>query len=158
MAVDYIERTRELYSPLPPYRWTDLRGEPVPWTPLAKPLSECRVALCSTGGVYLDGQEPFHFKDDTSVRHIPSSAENDELRVAHFGYPIGDAERDPGCVFPLASLRRLAAEGTIGALAETAVTCMGGVYSQRRVREELVPAVVEVLRSQDIDLFYLVPA
>jgi D-proline reductase (dithiol) PrdB len=158
VTVDYIPRTRELYSELPPYRWADHRTDPVPWTPLTKPLASCRVALGSTGGVYAPGQPPFHFKDDTSVRVIPTSLPANELRVSHFGYPTGDAERDPNCVFPVDRLRELVADGTVGELAATAITCMGGIYSQRRVREELIPAVLEWLIPLDVDLFYLVPA
>ncbi len=158
MPVDYIARTRELYHPSPPYRWCDKRSEPVPWTPLDKKLSECRVALASSGGIYAEGQEPFHFKDDTSIRVIDSDCDTASLRVAHFGYPIGEAAKDPNCVFPLDPLREMAASGEIGELAPRAVTFMGGIYSQRRVNEELIPAVLEVVRAQDVDLFYIVPA
>jgi len=158
MPVDYIPRTSELYAPLPPYRWSDQRGLPVPWTPLTKPLSECRVALASSGGVHVDGQEPFHFKDDTSLRVIPRDVDTAALRVAHFGYPTADAENDPNCVFPLERLREMEADGTIGEVSPRAFTFMGGIYSQRRVMEELVPAIVEKLKEDEVDLFYLVPA
>lgn len=156
--VDYIPRTRELYDPLPPYRWTDNRGVPVPWTTLRKPLSECRVALASSGGVYLEGQEPFHFKDDASMREIPSDVDVSRLRIAHFGYPVADAQRDPNCVFPIERVRELAVEGTIGELGPRAFTFMGGIYSQRRVLADLVPAILAKVKEDAIDLFYLVPA
>jgi D-proline reductase (dithiol) PrdB len=158
VAVDYIPRTRELYSPEPAYRWADNRGKPVPWTPLAKPLGRCRVALGASGGVYLEGQEPFHFKDDTSVRRIPGDAGVGDLRVAHFGYPVSEAEKDPNCVFPIERLREMVADGLLGSLAPEAVTFMGGIYSQRRVREELIPAVLDFLSGAGVDLFYIVPA
>lgn len=158
MPVDYIPRTRELYDPLPAYRWADNRGKAVPWNPIGKPLDECRVALASSGGVYVDGQEPFHFKDDASIRVVPAGADVSRLRVAHFGYPTADAEKDPNCVFPLERLRELAGDGTIGALCGQAITFMGGIYSQRRVAEELIPAVIAKLKQDDVDLFYIVPA
>jgi len=158
MPVDYIPRTRELYDPLPAYRWSDNRGLPVPWTPLLKPLSECRVALASSGGVYVEGQPPFHFKDDASLRVVPAGTDVAALRVAHFGYPTKDAEQDPNCVFPLERLRELEDDGTIGELSPRAFTFMGGIYSQRRVAEDLVPALLEKLKEDDVDLFYIVPA
>ncbi len=158
MPVDYIARTRELYSPQPAYRWSDNRSEPVPWTPLEKPLSQCRVALGASGGVYLEGQEPFHFKDDTSIRLIPAATEPEDLRVSHFGYPVADAVEDPNCVFPLERLREMVDAGEVGELAPNAITFMGGIYSQRRVREELIPSVLEVLRAERVEFFYLVPA
>ena len=158
MSVDYIPRTRQLYEPLPPYRWTDNRGLPIPWTPIAKPLGQCRVALGASGGIYVDGQEPFHFKDDTSLRRIPSDVDFSRLRVSHFGYPVFYAMEDPNCVFPLERLREMAGDGTIGEVAPTALTFMGGIYSQRRVGEELIPPIIEQLRADNVDLFYLVPA
>ncbi len=156
--VDYVPRTRELYDPLPPYQWADLRGEEVPWTPLAKPLSQCRVMLAASGGVHRADQQPFHFKDDTSIRVVPVSTAKEDLRVAHFGYPTADAASDPDCVFPVGPLAALAEDGTIGELAPDAVTFMGGIYSQRRVHEELIPAVLAEVRRQEVDLFYIVPA
>jgi D-proline reductase (dithiol) PrdB len=158
VPIDYIPRTRELYDPLPPYRWTDNRGLPIPWTPLTKPLAECRVALVASGGVHTHDQPPFHFKDDTSIRIVPSDVDVALLRVAHFGYPTADAESDPNCVFPIERLRELVADGTIGSLAAESVTFMGGIYSQRRVMEDLVPAVVDKVKQQNVDLCYLVPA
>ena len=158
MPVDYIPRTRELYDPLPPYRWTDNRALPVPWTPITKPLARCRVALVASGGVYVEGQQPFHFRDDASIRLVPADTAMDRLRVAHFGYPTSDAEKDPNCVFPLERLREMVADGTIGGLAPSAVTFMGGIYSQRRVMEELVPAVLEKVKQHNVDLCYIVPA
>lgn len=156
--VAYIERTRELYAPIPAYRWADFRGVEVPWKPLAKPLARCRVAVATSGGVHRCDQPPFHFKDDTSLRVLPSDVAPADLRVSHFGYPTADAARDINCVFPLERVRELVAEGTIGALADTAVAFMGGIYSQRRVREELIPAILEWLGREAVDLFYLVPA
>lgn len=158
MPIDYIPRTRELYDPLPPYRWTDNRGLPVPWTPLAKPPADCRVALVASGGIHVNGQAPFHFKDDASIRTIPSNTPTRHLRVSHFGYPTADAEKDPNCVFPLERLREMVADGTIGELAPEAITFMGGIYSQRRVTEELIPAVVAKVKQQNVDLCYIVPA
>ena len=158
MSVAYIPRTRELYDPLPPYRWADNRSQLVPWAPISKPLSECRVALASSGGVFLEGQEPFQFEDDTSLREIPVDTDMAQLRVAHFGYPTGDAQRDPNCVFPLERLRELVNEGVIGSLSPRAFTFMGGIYSQRRVKEELIPPLLAKVKEDNIDLFYLVPA
>src|SRR3972149_10508425 len=34
------------------------REEPIPFTPLAKSLSQCRFALVTTAGIYQEGKEP----------------------------------------------------------------------------------------------------
>ena len=96
--IDYIPRTRELYADYPPYRW--VVNEDVPWTPLAKPLDRCRVALVSTGGVHHKDQPPFHTRDDTSHREIPRDVPVEELRVAHFGYRTEDATSRPQLRLP----------------------------------------------------------
>ena len=156
--VDYISRTRELYAPIPPYQWADNRSRPVPWTPLVKPLPQCRVALASSGGIYRRDQPPFELHDDTTIRTIPTDTPAADLAVRHFGYPTADAERDPNCVFPLERMRELVAAATVGALAPTALTFMGGIYSQRRVHAELLPRVVDFLKPLQVDLFLLIPA
>src|SRR5512133_1358026 len=43
-----------------------LVGGPIPWTPLSKPLTECKVVLISTGGVHLHQDRPFLVDGDAS--------------------------------------------------------------------------------------------
>ncbi|MDJ0867364.1 MAG: glycine/sarcosine/betaine reductase selenoprotein B family protein [Myxococcota bacterium] len=159
-AVPYIERTRALYATQQPYRWVehDPEREPPPWTPITRPLAASRLAVISSGGVHRADQEPFHFRNDVSVREIPLDTDPAALRVAHFGYDVRDARRDAGCVLPLRALRELAAAGTIGAPVPTAVSFMGGIYSARRVRTELAPRLRDFVLRQRADLAYLVPA
>jgi D-proline reductase (dithiol) PrdB len=52
----------------------------------------------------------------------------------------------------------LVQEGFIGALADYAYTFMGGIYSARRVREELAPRLVEQLLAERVDAALFVPA
>lgn len=156
--IDYIPRTRELYSDLPPYRWCDLRADPVPWAPLAVPLRSARILLISTSGVHTDEQEPFDLADDTTIRAIPTDWPTDRLRASHFGYPVEYARTDPNCVFPIDRLRELSAAGKIAGLTANAITCMGGIYSYRRVRTELLPRILERADDERPDLAFLVPA
>ncbi len=60
-------------------------------------------------------------------------------------------------MFPIDALRAMVADGEIGELAPNPPTCMGGIYSQRRVRDELAPALVERCRRDEIDAVLLVP-
>ena len=156
-AVRYIDRTRRLYSSQKPYQWVENEGAAIPWTPIEGSLADKRVALVSSGGVYRADQEPFHFRDDTSHREIPIDTPADQLRVAHFGYDMRDAKRDAGCVLPMEALSRLARERMIGSLLDRALSFMGGIYSQRRVREEVAPRFLEVAVTEEVDLVLLVP-
>ena len=51
-----------------------LSYEASPWAPLSKPLNRCRVALITTGGLYVEGQEPFNVAGDWSFRHLPKDS------------------------------------------------------------------------------------
>lgn len=156
--VDHIERTRELYSSLgyAPYRWV-ASDDDVHLASLPKPLEACRVALVASGGIYRRGQIAFHHLDDTSHRAIPADTVAEDLRATHFAYDLTDARRDPNVVFPLDTLRSLAEAGEIGGIGPRAYTFMGGIYSSRRVREELAPRLLDAVRADDIDVVLLVP-
>ncbi len=157
-TVEYIKRITDNYSKLgyKPYKW--VRNEDAPaWQPLRKPLSECRLGLIASGGLYVKGQVAFHFQDDLSFRAIPTDVKTTDLRTAHFAYDQTDARKDANVVFPIDTLRRLVKEGVIGGLAEHAYTFMGGIYSSRRVRDELAPQLTERLLADKVDVALLVP-
>jgi D-proline reductase (dithiol) PrdB len=46
----------------------------------------------------------------------------------------------------------------IGELSDPAYSFMGGIYSSRRVRDELAPRIADELKKAHVDAFYLVPA
>jgi D-proline reductase (dithiol) PrdB len=156
--VDYPTVITERYTALgyDAYQWVHDDSTP-PFAPVTKPLSESRVALIGSGGVYVVGQQAFHFRDDASFRHIPVNTPAHDLRVTHFAYDLTDARRDPNCVLPLRALNELAAEGVIGSLAPDALSFVGGIYSARRVRETVAPKMVEALKAMHADLALLVP-
>jgi len=158
-AVPYMDRTRRLYASQRPYQWLvhDREMEPPPWAPIEGPLEGKRVVLISSGGVYHVEQEPFHFRNDVSHREIPIDTRLADLRVAHFGYDTSDAKRDPACVLPLRSLSELAAAGEIGSVVDRALSFMGGIYSQRLVREEVAPRFRDFVLGERADLALLVP-
>ena len=157
--VDYIERTREQYGSLghPPYKWVHSETPP-PFAPVSKPLAESRIGLVASGGIYRKGQIAFHYRDDMSFRTIPRDTAMSELRVTHFAYDVTDARADPNVVFPLGTLRAEARKGRIGEVAPDACTFMGGIYSARKVRDILAPALARRLEEDAVDAALLVPA
>ena len=156
--IDYIERTRSQYDALgyPPYRWVENIQQP-PFEPLKKPLSTSKLGLVCSGGIYRAGQVAFHFKDDFSYRVIPADTPKDELRVTHFAYDVADAREDPSIVFPAEQLAGLAQAGVIEEFSSNTYTFMGGIYSSRRVRDALAPALVEAFVRDEVDVVVLVP-
>tara|TARA_A100001037_G_C14765943_1_gene463947 strand:- start:94 stop:576 length:483 start_codon:yes stop_codon:yes gene_type:complete len=159
MPVHYIKAITERYEQLgyAPYRWYYADTSP-PFEPMSKPLSDCKVGVLSTSGAYVAGQVAYHYKDDTSTRAIPKDTPAEALRFSHITENYLESPRkDPHTILPLAALRRLESEGVIGELADEVYSCMGGIYSQRRVREELIPELEQRFRAQEIDVAYLVP-
>jgi len=156
--VDYIERTREQYAGLgyPPYQWADNPGSP-PFAHLSRPLREARIGLVASGGIYVRGQVAFHYRDDTSVRIIPRDTPVEDLRITHFAYDMTAARADPNVVFPLGILRDLAEAGEIGEVGPNAYTFMGGIYSSRKVRDRVAPAIADRLQQDAVDAVILVP-
>ena len=88
---------------------------------------------------------------------IPADTPTSELRATHFAYDLTDVRSDPNSVFPLETLRNLAAEGRIGELGANAYAFMGGIYSARLVRERLAPAIAERLQKDEVEAALLVP-
>ncbi|MDH3540291.1 MAG: glycine/betaine/sarcosine/D-proline family reductase selenoprotein B [Acidimicrobiia bacterium] len=156
-------------------------GVPRPWAyddgPFvdpAKPLSESRVALFSSSGHFVAGDdpEPFGVNDMTqeeaeerimeflvsrpTLSRIPIGTVHADLRVRHGGYDITSAAADPGVTFPVAVLRELDAEGIIGELHADAFS-FPGATAQKRLINESGPEWAQLLADEGVDLVLLVP-
>ena len=67
------------------------RPREIPWTPLAKPLSECTVSLISSAGIALKIDRPFDQEGerrnpwwgDPSYRILPNTATSQDVRLYH---------------------------------------------------------------------------
>ncbi len=159
MPVQYMDAIRQRYQKLgyETYRWFEADTAPE-LVSLKKDLSQSRLGVLTTSGAYVAGQVAYYYKDDTSVRAIPKATPAEALRFAHIteNYLVS-SRRDPNCTIPIDALRELEADGAIGEVVDDIFSCMGGIYSQRRVREELIPAVEERFRRQEVDAVLLVP-
>jgi D-proline reductase (dithiol) PrdB len=156
--IDYIARTRTQYALLghSSYRWVENDGPP-PWAALKRPLKESRLAIVASGGIYAVGQVAFHHRDDTSIRAIDRDVDVANLRTSHFAYDQTAARSDPNVVFPIEPLLRSVESGRLGSLSRYGYTFMGGIYSARRVREELAPEIARRVIEDQVDLVLLVP-
>jgi D-proline reductase (dithiol) PrdB len=155
---DYIEISRQQYSELgyPAYHWVHNEDTP-PFVPLRRPLADSRVGLIGSGGIYAEGQVAFHYRDDISFRVIPRDTPKSRLRATHFAYDLTDARADPNVVFPLETLKDLARLGRIGDVSPNTYAFMGGIYSSRKVRDVLAPALADRVQKDEVDVVILVP-
>jgi len=124
--VAYIARTREYYQALgygAPYRWAHFDN--VPFTPLAKPLSECRIALVTTAALYQANkgdQGPgavYNAAAKFYRGYVHSIDGAPDVRISHIAYDRKHTTaEDINTWFPLAQMKRAADDGRIGAVTE----------------------------------------
>jgi D-proline reductase (dithiol) PrdB len=152
-------------------KWAYDKG---PFTPLQKPLSESRLALMSSSGHFVEGDDPEPFgvknmtqeeavnrilqfiKSELSLSRIPVGTPREKLRVRHGGYDVRGAQADPNVVFPHEILLELEKKGHIGELAREAYSFMGAC-SQKRLLKESGPQWVRLLQEKQIDAALLIP-
>lgn len=142
------------------YPWR--RIDPVPWAPLAKPLSECRVALVSSAAQVLDGQEPFDQDakgGDCSFRVVPRNADVMDFRDFHPSdhFDHSGLLSDLNVAFPLDRIRELEADGVIGEVAPRHLSFCGAITATGRLRKETAPAAARLLAAANVDVALLFP-
>jgi D-proline reductase (dithiol) PrdB len=141
------------------YRWR--RIDPVPWTPLRKPLAQCNVAIVSSAGFVLPGQEPFSKtpRGDTNFREIPADADLKALRDTHRSgsFDHRGMNQDPNLVFPLDRLRELAEARRIGSVNRRHLSFMGSIPAPGRLIRDSAPAAAQLLVEDRVDAALLVP-
>lgn len=137
-----------------------------PWTPLAKPLADCTVALISTGGIALKTDRPFDQEGerqnpwwgDPSYRVIPQSTKTADIRVYHQHIDPSLAERDINCLLPIERLAELVGEGKVGTAASSHYSIMGYILEPQELLETSVPAIIQQLQAEGVDIAVLIPA
>jgi len=157
---DTSEFTLATRAFLKAYRWR--RIDPVPWTPLRKPLSDCNVAIVSTAGLVLSGQAPFDSSvkgGDASYRVIPDDAHVAAMIDTHRSetYDHSGIESDPNLAFPLDRLRELARDRVIGRTAHRHLSFMGSITATGRMVTETAPEATRLLVADGVDAALLVP-
>ena len=142
------------------YPWR--RVEPVPWTPLKKPLNACRLALISSAGMVTADQDPFDNLiriGDTGIREISYDVDAEILRETHRSKAFDHTgiRQDPNLAFPVDRLRELADAGFIGSLNYRYFSLMGSVTTPAKLIKNTIPQVVPKLLEDQIDVALLIP-
>lgn len=146
-----INRNSLLMLPVP-------RNETAPWTPLARPLPECRLAIVTTAGLHLRDDRPFA-GGDPSFRVIPATSRADEIIQSHasIGFDRAPTLRDLNVVFPLERLRELVGRRELGRLGPNCYSFMGAQRDWARIELETAPVVAARLREEGVDAVLLTP-
>lgn len=144
------------------------------FTPLTKPLSESRLALVTSSGHFVKGDDPEplgvvdmtqeeaeariseFLRAEPTLSAIPIDTPTHQLQVRHGGYPVEAVRADHQVALPIGHLKSLAAQGVLGELAPRAYSFVGAA-SQLRLRDHVAPDWAEMLRGDDVDVALFVP-
>ena len=142
------------------YPWRGL--DPVPWTPLKKPLAQSRLVLVSSAGIVTSQQTPFDSAirgGDPSIREIPSDVDVGTLNETHRSdaFDHTGIRLDPNLAFPADRLHELSAAGVIGSLNHRYLSIMGSVTAPGRLIKRTIPQVVPKLIEDQVDIALLIP-
>lgn len=159
--VNYVQALAEHYGSMgfPPYQWTI--NETAPLTPLTKPLSQCRVALLTSGGISEKHAQAWNpdARNDFRLDAIPAKTDADGFQIHDSYYDHSDADNDINTVFPLVRLAELAAEGFIGDVAPRHFSgFMGRIYKRSQVLDVEAPRFAQMLSDDEVDALVAVPA
>lgn len=142
------------------YRWRRIGR--VPWAPLQKPLKDCRLVLISSAGLIMPDQEPFDKTvrgGDCSFREIPSDADVAGLIDTHRSnlFDHFGVRQDPNLTFPIDRIRELEKKGHIGSINHRHFSFMGSITAPGRLVKKTMPEVIQLLRSDAVDVALLIP-
>jgi D-proline reductase (dithiol) PrdB len=132
----------------------------IPWTPYRGRPSEQKIALVTSGGLYMKAsQTPYNtstIHGDPSFREIPRTARHEDLAIAHPHYDHSMAEQDINVIFPLERLIELEAEGIICRVADTHYS-LGYANDVIPLVTRTIPELIRRFREQAVDVLLLVP-
>jgi hypothetical protein len=162
--IPYLQRIRTYYSALgygAPYEWAHYTD--VPFQPLPKPLTECRVALITTAAPYQPDKgdqgpgAPYNSAAKFYQVYSLDTAEDHDLRISHIAIDRAHSTaEDPGSYFPLPALRNAATQGRIGSVAAR-LQGLPTNRSQRVTIETDCPELVARCKADGADGALLVP-
>lgn len=143
---------------------------PIPWTPLKKPVSECKFGLITSGGIYnKKSDDPFDIDrekeeptwGDPTFRRISIKTSPKDLGVSHLHINTRDILLDVNILLPLNRFDELSQVGMVGGISEYAYSFMGyqGLPPDTEAWEKNYgPQVARELLGDGVDCVFLTPA
>jgi len=146
--------------------WSAMRrGRAIPWTPLAKPLSQCTVSMVSSAALALRTDAPYDVEierrdpwfADPSYRILPRGLKTSDASAYHLHINTDFAKEDINTVLPLERLYELVELGEIRASAPSHYSYSGYTLRPADLLRDSVPCMVRRLREEGVDAVVLVP-
>lgn len=138
-----------------------IENEFIPWTQWDPTVGKSKVALVTTGGVFLKKglHQPFDVAlpgGDPTFREFPSVVEAEDLDAAHAALDLRYAREDINVIFPLPRLRELAEAGYIRTVAPFAYSLMGHVTDPLPLLSNYAISVAYRMKRMGADVALLV--
>lgn len=156
--VSYIDKSREFYAAHgydKPYEWAAHRD--APFTPLSKPLSECRIGAVTTSYFLPEG---FVYRVPSDLPRLPYVSERTEtarLDNQHLSWAKDETHtRDLNSYLPLDRLDEYVAAGRLGSVSSRFYG-LPTQFSHRQTERRDGPRVIEWLKEDEVDVALLVP-
>jgi D-proline reductase (dithiol) PrdB len=149
---------------LPPLNRNNLLMLPVqvndtaPFTRLARPLAESRLAIVTTAGLHRRDDRPFG-PGEQGYRVIPADTPAAEIVQSHtsLGFDRVPTMRDLNISFPADRLRELVTRGEVGAMAPSHYSFMGALRDLGHIQDKTGPEVGRRLRAEGVDAVLITP-
>ena len=136
------------------YTW--IVNNDAPWKHLSKSLSEAKVALITTAGLY-NWKLTKHYNladdnGDSSFREIKKEITQDDIRISHKDIELkGGAGLDYNCIFPLDRLLELEKEKRISSVSEVHFSVMGEIKDPKNLTDNSIPKIIKLLQKFLVD-------
>ncbi len=135
-----------------------MEHDDAPSTPLGKNLSQAKVALVTSAGLHLRGDQPFG-RGDSGFRVIPADADGRDVLMSHssIGYDHVPFYKDVNITFPVDRMRELEKRGRVGSLSQSFYSFMGAQRDPSRIVADSAPEVAQRLLSEGVNAVLLTP-
>ena len=141
-------------------------NDPIPWTPMSKPLSQTTIALVTSAGISLRTDPPFDMErekreplwGDRSFREIPRGSTEKDIEVNHLHINTTYIKQDINVILPLNRMAEFEQEKIIGRLAPQAYSFYGFQWTNADFLKEAIEPISKRMKLEWVEAVLLTPA
>jgi D-proline reductase (dithiol) PrdB len=138
----------------------------IPWTPMAKPLSQTTIALVTSAGISLKSDPPFDMEGekreplwgDRSYRTIPRRTTEKDIEVNHLHIKTNYIKKDINVILPLSRMAEFEEERIIGRLAPTSYSFYGFQWQNNDFLKGAIEPISERMKLEGVEAVLMTPA
>jgi D-proline reductase (dithiol) PrdB len=138
----------------------------IPWTPMARPLSQTTIALVTSAGISLKTDPPFDMErekreaiwGDRSYRAMPRGTTEKDIEVKHLHINTNYIKKDINVILPLARMAEFEQEKIIGHLTPTAYSFYGFQWQNTDFLKEAIEPISKRMKSEGVEAVLMTPA